>query len=205
MAGVGIDLVIFDLDDVLAALDRPRRLRWLAGATGRPPEHFNATIWHSDFETAAEAGAYPTGEAYLAEFNRRSGCRLTRAQWVEARRQAMTVIPGTLAIARELGRRVRLALLTNNGALLKESLPELVPEVCAVFGPNCHASCEFQSRKPEPRVYERIVSHYGVEPKRALMIDDEPMNVHGAQAAGLKALQFQGPVRLRAGLAAFGW
>jgi putative hydrolase of the HAD superfamily len=205
MADGRIDLVIFDLDDVLARLDRGRRLLWLAGATGKPPEHFNATIWHSDFEPAAEAGAYPTGAEYLAEFNRRSGCRLTRAQWVEARRQAMTVIPGTLAIARELGRRVRLALLTNNGALLKESLPELVPEVCAVFGDGCHASFEFQARKPEPQVYERIVKRFGVEPDRALMIDDAPMNVQGARAAGLQGLRFRGPVRLRAGLAAFGW
>jgi putative hydrolase of the HAD superfamily len=200
-----IDLVIFDLDDVLVALDRPRRLRWLAGITGRPPEHFNATIWHSDFERGAEAGAYATGADYLAEFNRRSGCRLTRAQWVEARRQAMTPLPGTLAIARELGRRVRLALLTNNGALLKESLPELAPEVCAVFGEACHASCEFLARKPEPRVYERLVERFRVEPGRALMIDDEPMNIQGAREAGLQALRFQGPVRLRAGLAAYGW
>ena len=205
MADDRIDLVIFDLDDVLARLDRARRLRWLSGATGMPPEHFDATVWHSDFEPSAEAGAYPTGAEYLAEFNRRSGCRLTRAQWVEARRQAMTVIPGTLAIARELGRRTRLALLTNNGTLLKESLPDLVPEVWAVFGDACHASCEFQARKPEPRVYERLVARYGVEPSRALMIDDEPMNVRGALEAGLHALRFQGPVRLRAGLAAFGW
>lgn len=205
MADGRIDLVIFDLDDVLAGLDRARRLQWLAGATGKPPDHFNATIWHSDFEPSAEAGAYPTGAEYLAEFNRRSGCQLTRAQWVEARRQAMTLIPGTLAIARELGRRVRLALLTNNGALLRESLPDLVPEVCAVFGDACHASCEFQARKPEPRVYERLVGRYGVEPGRALMIDDEPMNVRGALEAGLHALRFQGPVRLRAGLAAYGW
>ena len=205
MAGGGIDLVIFDLDDVLASLDRPRRLRWLSDLTGRPPEHFNATIWHSQFEPDAEAGAYPTGAEYLAEFNRRSGCSLTREQWVEARRQAMTLIPGTLAIARDLRRRVRIALLTNNGSLLRESLAELVPEVWALFGDACHASCEFQARKPDPEVYERIVARWGVAPERALMIDDEPRNVQGARDAGLQALRFQGPERLKADLAAFGW
>jgi putative hydrolase of the HAD superfamily len=198
-----IDLVIFDLDDVLAALDRPRRLRWLAAATGKVPEHFNTTIWHSDFEPAAEAGACPTGAEYLAEFNRRSGCALTREQWVQARRQAMTLDPETLAIARELRARSRIALLTNNSALLKESLPELVPEVWAVFGDGCHASCEFQARKPDPQVYLRLLAHYGTEPARALMVDDDPGNVQGARDAGLHALRFQGEARLREDLAAF--
>lgn len=201
----GIALVIFDMDDVLVGLDRARRLAWLANLTGWPPEHFNAAIWHSDFEPAAEAGAYPTGAEYLAEFNRRSGCQLSRAQWVEARRQAMALIPGTLAVARDLARSVRLALLTNNGSLLRESLPELAPEVCALFGAACHASCEFQARKPDPVVYERLVARYGLAPGQALMIDDEPRNVEGARAAGLQALWFQGPERLRADLAAFGF
>jgi putative hydrolase of the HAD superfamily len=199
-----IDLVIFDLDDVLAALDRPRRLRWLAAATGKAPEHFNATIWHADFEPAAEAGAYPTGAEYLAEFNRRSGCALTREQWVQARRQAMTVDPEVLAIARELSARGRIALLTNNGALLKESLAELVPEVAALFGDGGHASCEFRARKPDPAVYARLVAQAGVLPARALMIDDDPGNVQGARDAGLQGLRFLGPARLRADLAALG-
>jgi putative hydrolase of the HAD superfamily len=197
-------LVIFDLDDVLAALDRPRRLRWLAEATGKPPEHFDATIWHSDFEPGAEAGGWPTGAAYLAEFNRRSGCALTREQWIQARRQAMTLDRDTLAIALELRRRTRIALLTNNGALLKEGLPELAPEVWAVFGEGCHGSFEFQARKPEPRVYLRLLARYGVAPAQALMIDDGPGNVQGARNAGLHALLFRGATGLREDLAALG-
>ena len=199
-----VDLVIFDLDDVLAALDRPRRLRWLAAATGKAPEHFNATIWQADFEPAAEAGAYPTGAEYLAEFNRRSGCALTREQWAQARRQAMTLDPATLAIAQALRARSRIALLTNNGALLKESLAELVPEVCAVFRESCHASYEFQARKPDPAVYLRLLSRYGVAPERALMIDDGVENVQGARDAGLHAIRFLGAARLREGLASLG-
>ena len=198
----GIDLAIFDLDDVLAALDRPRRLRWLAAATGKAPEHFDATVWRSDFEPSAEAGAFPTGAEYLAEFNRRSGCALTREQWIEARKQAMTLDPETLAVARDLRARCRIALLTNNGALLRESLPELVPEVCAVFGDACHASYEFRARKPDPEVYRRLAARHGTDPARALMIDDEPRNVQGALDAGLQALRFQGAARLREDLAA---
>jgi len=199
-----IRLVIFDLDDVLARLDRPRRLDYLAAATGRNPEHFNATIWHSDFEPAAEAGAYPTGAEYLAEFNRRSGCSLTRKQWVEARRQAMTVLPGSLELVRRLRPLTGIAMLTNNGALLRESLPELVPEFCALFGPAAHASCEFQARKPDREVYLRLCARHAVEPGAALMIDDGLGNVRGAREAGLQAVHFRDPAGLEAELGHLG-
>ena len=39
--------------------------------------------------------------------------------------------------------RFELALLTNNGALLREALPALAPEVCALIDQRLHASCDF--------------------------------------------------------------
>ncbi len=199
-----ITFVIFDLDDVLASLDRGKRLRWLSAATGKPPEHFDATIWNSDFEASAEGGMFTTGEQYLEEFNRRSGCSLSREQWIEARRQAMSLIPETLAIAAELQQNARIAVLTNNGSLLKESLPELIPESCALFGGAMHVSSDFQARKPEPLVYQRLLARYGVPSAEALMIDDGLENVLGARAAGLHAIHFQNPAQLREELHGFG-
>jgi putative hydrolase of the HAD superfamily len=194
---VPVSLVIFDMDGVLATLDRPRRNRWLSEATGKPPSHFDATIWHSDFESSAEAGAYSDPADYLAEFNRRSGCSLSGEAWIEARRQAMTPLPGILALARELQQVVEVALLTNNGSLLKEGLPELFPEAWAIFGDRAHVSCEFQARKPEARVFHRLLDRYGVVPGQALLIDDDPVNVAGAHAAGLEAILFEDPGSLR--------
>ena len=194
---VPVSLVVFDMDGVLATLDRPKRNRWLSEATGRPPGHFDATIWHSDFEPSAETGAYPDPADYLAEFNRRSGCSLTREVWIEARRQAMTPMPGTLALVRELQRRVEVALLTNNGSLLKAGLPELFPEAWALFGDRAHVSCEFGARKPERTVFERLLVRYGMKPCAALLVDDDPANVEGARRAGLQAHRFTDPAALR--------
>lgn len=192
-----ITLVVFDMDGVLATLDRLKRNQWLAEATGRPPSHFDATIWHSDFEPSAEAGAYPEPTAYLAEFNRRSGCSLSREAWIEARRQAMTPLPGTLALVRELQRAVEIALLTNNGSLLKATLPELFPEAWALFGERAHVSCELGARKPERAVFERLLARYAVKPREALLVDDDPANVEGARLAGLQAHLFKDPAALR--------
>src|SRR5687768_6261147 len=140
-----IDMVVFDMDGVLAHLDRDRRLDLLAEMTGKDPSFLQAAVWESDFESSAEAGAYVTGAEYLAEFNRRTQSRLRREQWVRARREAMTVHAGTLRIARKLRDLCGIAMLTNNGSLLHESLPEIVPDVHRVFGDRAHASFQFRA------------------------------------------------------------
>jgi glucose-1-phosphatase len=84
-----IELVIFDMDNVLVDYDLDRRLRYLSSLTGLTVEAIHAAIWGSDFERAAEAGAYVTGEDYLRAFNERLGFVLTREQWIAARREAM--------------------------------------------------------------------------------------------------------------------
>ncbi len=184
------------MDGVLAHLDRNRRLEWLSRITGKTVEHLSSTIWDSDFETSAEAGRYPIGSDYLAEFNNRSECTITREQWIEARRQAMTLIPETLEIAHKLNQEVDIAMLTNNGSLLKESLPELVPEIRTTFGKSMHASFEFNARKPDPQVFYRLLAKYSIRCERALLIDDDLENVIGAQQAGLQALHFKDPITL---------
>jgi len=203
-AGPDVGFVIFDMDGVLVRLDRDRRNRCLSSFTGRTPEHFDATIWHSDFELRAEAGEFPTALDYLAEFNRRSGCTLGREQWVEARRQAMTLVPETLEIVRSLSLMVDVAVLTNNGALLRDSLPELAPEIFMAFEGAVHASCEFMARKPDRRVFERILARYAASAGRALLVDDDRSNLQGAKEAGMGAVLFEDPAGLRTRLSELG-
>src|SRR6476660_4086467 len=110
-----VDMVVFDMHGVLVSLDRTRRLRLLSNMTGRDPAALRRAIWDSDFEPAAGRGAYATGDAYLAEFNRRTRSSLRREQWIEARRAAMTLDPEALRIAATLRSDSQIAMLTNNG------------------------------------------------------------------------------------------
>ena len=200
----GIELVVFDMDGVLAQLDRARRLERMAEMTGRDPAFLHAALWESDFEPAAEAGAWATGDAYLAELNRRIEGSLSREQFLSARRDAMTVDARTLEIARRVGERCGIALLTNNGSLLLECLPEILPEVHRLFGDSAHASCQFGARKPDLAVFQRLLAHHRVEPGSAVFIDDEEENVRGARAAGLHAILHAGPDALRQRLVELG-
>lgn len=195
-----VELVIFDLDNVLVDYRLDRRLQYLSDVTGQSAEAIHAAIWGSDFERAAEAGAYATGEDYLQGFNQRLGFALSREQWIAARNEAMATRPEVLEIARDLRAHVELALLTNNGALLRESLPVLVPEVCEIFRDRCHASYEFQARKPDPIVFLRLVGRWNVPESRAVFIDDDVQFVEGAVAAGLRGIHYQSASQLKAAL-----
>jgi len=199
-----IKLVIFDMDNVLVDYDLERRLRYLSSLTGLTIEAIHAAIWGSDFERAAEAGAYVTGEDYLRAFNERLGFVLTREQWIAARGEAMAQRADVLQLARELRAHVDLAMLTNNGALLRECLPVLAPDVCEIFADRCHATFEFQARKPDPVVFQRLLARWNVPARAAVFIDDDREYIEGAVKAGLRAIHYQGLPQLRTALRQLG-
>lgn len=187
-----VRLIAFDLDGVLIDFRPERRLAYLARLSGKDPRFIHDAIWGSDFERQAEAGAFATGDAYLAAFNARLGYSLTRDEWIAARREAMTIRPEMLALVRRLRGQVDLAILTNNGALLGEALPSLAPELYDLFAAGAHATARFGARKPDPVVYQRLVAHHAVPADEALFVDDDERNVAGAIAAGLHGIHFTG-------------
>jgi putative hydrolase of the HAD superfamily len=199
-----IELVVFDMDGVLSRPNHARRLEILSRHSGKSPEHIHRAVWESDLEARAEVGAWRTGAEYLAEVNRVIGASLTREQWIEARRGTTTPIHETLGIARRLAARVPITTLTNNNALLRESIGEVFPEAAELFGASFLASCELGARKPERAAFANLARRFGVVHERVLFIDDHPKFVEGARAAGLHAIQFVDPARLEAELAAHG-
>ena len=198
-----LELVIFDMDQVLCRYDRPQRVRRLAALSSRTAEEIFAAIWQSGFEASSEAGAMDA-ETYLRGFGDRMGYPLSRSQWVEARRMAMTPFPDVLSLVADIKRYVSVAVLTNNGFLTKETIALLFPGLPALFEPKLTFSAEFGARKPDPQVYRRLLARLGIAPEATLMVDDDADNVAGAEAAGLRGHVFDGIADLIHRLAAFG-
>ena len=197
VAFMGIEIAIFDLDDVLCSYDLGRRLRVLSQISGKMPRDIRAALWDSGFEDAADSGRYQTVEEYLAEFGRRLGHSISRAQWIEARRFAITPWPPMLALIRQVAAHGRVALFTNNGPLMKDALGEVFPEAAEIFGEACYFSYEFHTKKPDPESYRRLIARLGVEPHAAWFTDDKKSNVDGAAIAGLKTHHFVSEAQLR--------
>jgi HAD superfamily hydrolase (TIGR01509 family) len=198
-----IRFVIFDMDGVLDRYDLDARLERLAAATGKSAEAIHAAIWKSGFEDAADAGKF-SAEEYLKGFAERIGVPVSRAAWVAARRAAMHPDRDVLELAKRLKQRAGIAVLTNNGFLVKDSFGELFPELPPLFGERLHVAAEFGAKKPDPEVYRRLVARHEIEPGMAMMVDDKPENVEGAEAAGLAGYRFSGIDGLRRELRARG-
>jgi putative hydrolase of the HAD superfamily len=196
--------VIFDMDDVLCRYDLGRRLRALSRITGRMPRDIRAAIWDSGFEDVADTGGYPDPAQYLAEFGQRIGYPLTRAEWVEARREAMQPWPDMLALAARIGEQARIAIYSNNGPLTKAALAEVFPEAASIFAEHYH-SFEFGTKKPDPGSFVLLLERMKLDPADCWFIDDKRSNVVGARMAGLRGHHFRGHGQLLPELRALGF
>ena len=197
-------LFVFDMDDVIYDYDWRIRLADLQRRTGRSFEELRAAWWDVDRESHAEAGKYASGADYLAAMNEAFGSTLTVEEFCANRRCAMTVRPGVVAAitrAAELG---TVSLLTNNGALVAERLAELAHEVAPLFGEHLRASCYYGARKPDRRVFEKLLEVYGANAADVFFADDLPDNVASAVSVGITGHLYKDPASLIAAIEAFG-
>jgi 2-haloacid dehalogenase len=51
--------------------------------------------------------------------------------------------------------------------------------------------------KPDPAIFQRLLSRYGLDPARTVYIDDAPRNVEAAARLGMHALHFRDAATLR--------
>jgi putative hydrolase of the HAD superfamily len=194
--------VVFDMDDVLCHYHFGRRLACLSEMTGVAPEVINKVIWEQGFDEDADRGLY-TAEEYLSGFCERLGATLSKQQWLEARAISMEPDVQVLNMARQIKQRAMLALLSNNGPLLKESIDTVFPELVEIFGKRAYFSYEFAAAKPDPRVFVGLLERLQVKPQETLFIDDTETYIKGATKAGLRTHHFRSASELRPVLEAY--
>jgi putative hydrolase of the HAD superfamily len=86
----------------------------------------------------------------------------------------------------------RTSLLTNNIAEGRDSWRPMLP-LDEIFDDVIDSS-EVGLRKPNPEIYLLALQRLGgIEPSRAVMLDDHPGNCAGALAAGMQAIQVRDP------------
>ncbi|BCT92674.1 hypothetical protein LYSHEL_16980 [Lysobacter helvus] len=177
-------LVLFDLDGVLVAYDRRRRMEHLGAALGRDPDRVYAALFESGLEARYDAGEIDTAQ-YLAALGEALDHPVDPAAWHAARAASMDCTPETCARVATLATRCDIAILTNNGPLVIDALPHAL---ASLFQPDrIFGSGALHLAKPAPEVFRKVVAHLGHAPHAALFLDDNHDNVEGARAAGLLA------------------
>ena len=113
-------------------------------------------------------------------------------------------VPGVHEIVEDLdGRGVPLFAITNFSADFWAPFAE---RERAFFGRfrDIVVSGREKLLKPHPELYRRALARFGLVPHEALFVDDRPINVHGAEALGMRGHLFAGAADLRRRLEAEG-
>ncbi len=184
------DTFIFDMDGVLCDYDLHKRLRALQAMTGIPAQQIHNRVWGSGFEDQADIGTYQDSDSYLDAFCQHLQHRITRQEWIEARAASMTAYEDVLEAAEHLGQNDKIAVLTNNVPLLKDTLEVVFPRVVDVFGAKIFFSCDMAIGKPDPEIYRRTAALCGSSVEDCLFTDDKLENVEGAITAGMQGIHF---------------
>ena len=196
-----IDLVLFDLDDVLVDYSHGVRCRTLGERIGRDADAVRAALFDSGLETEADLGRIdPEGVARV--LSETLATPVTVDDCVLARAAAMTPRLALGEIVDALAARCRLAILTNNGLLVREHFATLCPPFARHFDGNVHCSAMYGVAKPDPAVFAHCAEALGVAPSRVLFIDDKAVNAAGAVRAGMSGHHYQHIAGLRSALAA---
>lgn len=184
-----IDTVVFDLGNVLIAWDPQRLYRQLI-ADEAQREWFLREVCSSAWNEAQDAGR-PWAEATaLLRARFPEYADLIDAYHLRWEETLVGALDDSVALLAQLkARGVRLLALTNWS---QETFP-IARQRFAFLGwfEGIVVSGEERLIKPDPRIYQRLIERYGVDPASALYIDDSARNVAAAEALGMHGWWFR--------------
>ncbi len=182
---VAVEGLLLDFDGVLVRHARHLRVAHLAASTGCSVAQVHATLFDSGLEQQHDAGLDST--RYLQQLGAALGSAVSIAQWQDARIVASMPQAGVVERIEQVARRLPIAILTNNGALMADTIPRILPTLATALRGRILCSGALGGRKPDPAVFVQALALLGARAGRTLFIDDLFTNVRGARQAGLHA------------------
>lgn len=192
------EAVIFDWGGVLIDDPRPGLMRYCANAFSVPVEVY--TQVHDKF-----LEDFQKGRISEQTFWQRVCKKLNRPEpernslWGDAFRSAYSPRAEVFALASTLHNKgYKTALLSNTEVPAMEFFHQLRYDMFDVLV----FSCAEGAQKPERKIYEVTLEKLRARPEQAVLIDDKPEFIKGAQQAGLNGILFENLEQVKNDLAA---
>lgn len=189
MAPCPFDLIIFDLGRVLVDFDHMTICRRLAALTDLDDDAVYDRVFASGIEARFDSGEIGP-EAFFLEVKAVTGIGIDYAAFVPLWEDIFTVIDDVQPLVRRLARMVRLFMLSNTNELHYRYCRRRYRTVFEPFD-DVITSFETGMRKPEEGIYRLALDRAGVEPDRALFIDDHEDFVAAARDIGITGVVFK--------------
>lgn len=196
-----IDAVIFDLGNVLVAVDEGRAADRLATRTGKTRQQIDDYARSTPYAIDLALGKL-TRQRFFEMVAHDLAFDGTYAELAAIWSEIFTPIEPMIALAGSLKNRVRRLILSNTNAIHMDYIFEqyaFLRDFDALV-----LSHEVGLLKPDPAIYKYTVEKHGLMAARAVFIDDMAVNVEGARRVGLQAIQFHNAEQARAELTKLG-
>lgn len=180
-----VDAVVFDIGNVLIRYAPDDFIQQLFPGDADKQRDMLARVFNGPYWPEFDRGTmgYDEAAVRLAErFGGEAADYLHALRgWIELK---TPIEEGWRAVARCRRAGKRLYLLSNYP---EEGYARLREKYAALFEPfdGGVISCKVHQVKPEPAIYETLKATCGIEPGRALFIDDTLKNVQGAMDCGI--------------------
>ncbi|WP_426269298.1 HAD family hydrolase [Dyella kyungheensis] len=190
-----IDTVIFDLGNVLIGWD-PRRLYRQLIEDEAQMDWFLREVCNSEWNEQQDAGRPWTEATALLRGRFPEHAELIDAYHLRWEETLVGAMEDSVALLAELrARGVRLLALTNWS---QQTFPIARQRFAFLqWFEGIVVSGEERLIKPDPRIYQRLLERYAVDPSTALYIDDSARNVAAAESLGMHGWWFRGADGLR--------
>ncbi|MGD0015903.1 MAG: HAD family phosphatase [Verrucomicrobiia bacterium] len=189
-----IETVIFDLGNVLIAVDETRALDRMAARTGKTRRELENYVMLTPSVNQLARGEL-SSQRFFEIVRQDTGFDGDFAEFAHIWSDIFEPIEPMIVLARRLKRQVTRLILSNTNAIHMDYVFGRFPIVREVEG--LVLSHEVGLLKPDPRIYELTLQRFGLRAERAVFIDDIPTNVEGARAAGLHGIHYQNPDQVR--------
>ncbi len=102
-------------------------------------------------------------------------------------------IEGMEELIKELHENGYKIYLLSNASYRQHAYWPRVP--ASVYFDDTLISADYRLVKPQPEIYEAAFKKFGILPEESVFIDDAPMNIEGAENAGLEGFVFHGDAK----------
>lgn len=184
-----IKAVIFDLGNVLVNYDVEKAAKRFSAASGLTPQEIWKRFFLSKFEQA-----YTRGELSTREFHKIAcktlGVRIPLVTFSHYWNDIFWENPGMEKLLARIKRRYPLYLISNTNALHFNYIKKhfsLLRHFDRKF-----PSHEVKARKPDTRIFRRVLKKIGLRPDETVFIDDMRSFIAGARKVGMKTIHFKG-------------
>lgn len=184
-----IKAVIFDLGNVLIHFDAHRAANRFARKAKVPVEK----VWRHFFTSRVEK-AYTRGEISTREFFRHAReafhSTIDFATFSRLWNDIFWENRGIRPILGKLSRRYPLYLISNTNALHFNHVTRRFPQIFRHFR-RTFPSHIVGRRKPDPRIFWKVLKRIRMRPEEVAFIDDMPNFIKAAEKIGLKGIRFR--------------